>query len=190
MPQILTFTESMQMSNQSKMIHGTASRPSTSYTSRPLTSTTDRRPTTARTRTGISTVNNQDIICAVIEARGVSPLVAIAFLNLTSVEATLCQISDSQTYVRTIQKLSVYEPSVILIPNTSPDVSSKLHGCIEENLSQICSLQPIDRRYFAENAGLEYLHQLAFVEDIEAIKVSIKGYFFTLCCLAAVRCFP
>ena len=154
------------------MPNRTASRPSTSYTSRP--------------RTGISAVNNQDIICALTESRGVSPIVGIAFLNLTSVEAILCQISDNQSYVRTVQKLSVYEPSLILVPAYAHNASSKLHGCIEENLSHVSTLQQIDRRYFSETAGSQHIQQLAFTEDIDAIAISTKGYFFTLCCFAAV----
>jgi len=170
------------------MPRGTASRPSTTYTSRPLTANSSRRPSTARPRTAISTINNQEIVCAVIESRGISPTVGIAFLNLTSIEAILCQISDNQSYVRTIQKLSVYGPSVILVPNYSHSVnpSTKLHGCIEESLGDIGTVELVDRRYFAENIGVQYVEQLAFVEDIEALKMSIKGYFYALCCFSAV----
>ena len=165
---------------------GTASRPTTSHTSRPLTGNSSRRPQTARTRTGISTSASQEIICAVIESRGVSPVVGIAFLNLTSAEAILCQISDSQTYVRTIQKISVYEPYLVLVPAYAHNVSSKLHGFIEENLTQVSAVQEIDRRYFSESAGSDYVQQLAFLEDVEVLNMSIKGYFFALCCFAAV----
>jgi DNA mismatch repair protein MSH4 len=50
-------------------------------------------------------VENQEIICAVSESRGVSPSVGMAFLNLDTGEAVLSQFSDSQTYVRTIHKV-------------------------------------------------------------------------------------
>lgn len=80
----------------------TGSRP---RTVRPSTG----RPGTARPRTGMSTlgIENQEIICAVSESRGVSPSVGMAFLNLDTGEAVLSQFSDSQTYVRTVHKVSV-----------------------------------------------------------------------------------
>jgi DNA mismatch repair protein MSH4 len=169
------------------MLRRSLSRPSTSYTSRSPTANSSLRPHTARTRTGISTLNDQEIVCAVIESRGVSPIVGIAFLNLTAAEATLCQISDSQTYVRTIQKILVYEPYLILVPAYGHCVSSKLYGFIEENVAQVSSVKEIDRRYFSETAGSDYIEHLAFMEDVEVLKLSMKGYFFALCCFSAVR---
>jgi DNA mismatch repair protein MSH4 len=47
-------------------------------------------------------------------------------------------------------------------------------------------LTALDRKYWSEAAGLEYIQQLAFVEDVEAIKVAIGGNYFATCCLAAV----
>ncbi|KAI9651966.1 MAG: MutS protein msh4 [Alyxoria varia] len=143
----------------------------------------------SRPRTGISTVaglSSQHIVCAVSESRGVSPIVGLAFVNLDSCETTLCQICDSQTYVRTIQKLHVYEPSEILVVNTASDPKSKLLSFIEDNLNDIGSeLVLIDRRYWAESTGWENLQQLALTDDIEAIKSAIAGNYFAICCFAA-----
>jgi DNA mismatch repair protein MSH4 len=125
-------------------------------------------------------------VCAVTESRGVSPTVGIALLNLASGEAVLSQISDTQSYVRTIQKLSVYEPSEILVPTYATNMISKLNVCIEENLGHLGALKYVNRRYFAETTGLEYIQNLAFSEDIEAIKVSISGNYFAVCCFSAV----
>lgn len=95
----------------------TGSRP---RTARPSTG----RPGTARPRTGISTimgVENQEIICAVSESRGVSPSVGLAFLNLDTGEAVLSQFSDSQTYVRTIHKVRACQsyPASLIDPCSS-----------------------------------------------------------------------
>lgn len=87
---------------------------SRSRTARPATS----RPGTARPRTGLSTlgVENQEIVCAVSESRGVSPSVGLAFLNLDTGEAVLSQFSDSQTYVRTVHKVCVsHLPAALLL---------------------------------------------------------------------------
>lgn len=179
----LTFTEPGSF-HSFRMPHGTLSRPSTSYTSRPFTADS-RRPSTAKSRTGLSSVNQQDIICAVIESRGVSPIVGIAFLNITSTEVILCQINDSQSYVRTIQKLQVYGPSVVLVPTYSNNASFKLHSSIEEHLDGR-RITEIDRKYFAEKEGTQLLQQFAFLEDLDALNVSIKGYFYAMCCFTAV----
>jgi DNA mismatch repair protein MSH4 len=161
----------------------------TTATSRPRTGRSSGRPGTGRPKTGISSSVSQEIVCAVTESRGVSPIVGIALLNLYSAEAFLCQINDNQSYVRTIQKLSVYEPSKILVPAYQTNMVAKLHACIEENLGHISAIEEINRHYFAETTGLEYIQQLAFTEDIEAIKISISGNYFSVCCFSAVRSF-
>jgi DNA mismatch repair protein MSH4 len=126
-------------------------------------------------------------VCAVSESRGISPTVGLAFVNIDTGEAVLCQICDSQTYVRTIHKLRVYGPSEILIVTTAASPRSKLFSIIEENLPALDSkITLLDRRYWAETSGLEYIQQLAFKEDVEAIKVSVGGNYFAVCCTAAV----
>ena len=134
-----------------------------------------------------SNADNQKIICAVSESRGVSPTVGLAFVNTTTGEAVLSQLCDSQSYVRTIHKLAVFDPTQILIMGTvlSPK-RSELRAIIEENLSGT-PLITLDRKYWSESTGLQYVQQLAFVEDIEAIKVAIDGNYYATCCLAAVR---
>lgn len=86
-----------------------------------------------------------------------------------------------------MHKLSVYEPTEILIVSTAANPKSKLFSIIEENLEAIGSrLTLVDRRYWAETTGLEYIQQLAFAEDVEAIKISVGGNYFAVCCIAAV----
>jgi DNA mismatch repair protein MSH4 len=172
---------------------------STSYGHGDYTTTTSRpgtrrggtgRPLTARPRTAASTrarIEAQHVVCAVAESRGISPTVGLAFVNLDTAEAVLCQICDSQTYVRTIHKLKVHGPSEILIISTAASPKSKLFSIIEENLEDIGSnLTLLDRRYWAETTGLEYIQFLAFKEDIEAINISVAGNYYAICCIAAV----
>ncbi|KAL1623579.1 MutS protein msh4 [Neofusicoccum ribis] len=151
-----------------------ASCPAYTAASRPRTG---QRPAT--TATSIAGVERQRIICAVSESRGISPTVGLAIVNLDTVQAVLCQICDSQTYVRTIHKLQVYAPNEILIVSTAANPKSKLFSIIEENLEDIDSrVTLVDRRYWAETAGAEYIQQLAFTEDVEAIKLSLEGNYF------------
>ncbi|ORY11225.1 DNA mismatch repair protein muts [Clohesyomyces aquaticus] len=163
----------------------------TTTTSRPRTGgrRSTGRPGTGRPRTGASTiarVEAQQVICAVTESRGISPTVGLAFVNLDTGEAVLCQICDNQTYVRTVHKLRVYGPSEILIVASAASPKSKLFSVIEENLEVLDSkLTLLDRRYWAESTGIEYIQQLAFAEDVEAIKISVSGNYYAVCCIAA-----
>ncbi|OJD16553.1 hypothetical protein AJ78_03290 [Emergomyces pasteurianus Ep9510] len=153
-----------------------------------------RRPTTAQSSSGYprtlrpttagTSVASQEIICAISESRGISPTVGLAFVNLSTSEAVLCQICDSQTYARTIHKLAVFDPTEILFMKTAREPRSKLYSIVEENLPQL-TLTSIDRRLWAERTGHEYVEQFAFREDLESIKMSLEGNYFATCCFAA-----
>ena len=133
-------------------------------------------------------IENQHIVCAVTESRGISPTVGLAFVNLDTSEAILCQVSDSQTYVKTVHKLSVFAPSEILFMSTMVNPKSKLFSIIEEDLEGLnTAILDVDRRYFAEDLGMNYIQQLALAEDIETIKLAVTGNYFAVCSLAAVR---
>ena len=157
---------------------------------RPSTIRSDGRPRT-RAQTVLSTAASKDqqIICAISESRGISPVVGLAFVNITNTEAVLCQISDNQTYVRTIHKLWVFQPTEILFMTTASQPKSKMFSFIEANLPPYLPnsrITVIDRKYWSENEGLEYIQNLAFKQDVEAIKVSVGGNFYATCCIAAV----
>ena len=121
------------------------------------------------------------------ESRGISPTVGLAFLNLDTGEAVLSQINDSQTYVRTLHKLMVFNPSNILMMSTATQPKSKLYLIIEDGLEDIHSnLSVLDRRYWAETAGIDNIQQLAFAEDVDTLKMAVSGNYFAVCCFAAV----
>lgn len=183
-----------------------SSRASTSYTSATTTypsyredESTPSRPGTsmgrattgrplARPRTATSTAGgDQQIICAISESRGLSPIVGLAFVNLSTTEAVLCQISDNQTYVKTVHKLTVFEPTEILLMTTAAQPESKLYSGVKAELPHI-RVTVIDRKYWAETTGMDYIRQLALKQDIEALKVSVEGNYYAICCFAAVCC--
>ncbi|KAF2206079.1 hypothetical protein GQ43DRAFT_406197 [Delitschia confertaspora ATCC 74209] len=202
MPRLTSIHAKLTMASRKQSSASVSTPASTSYPSYTYgyynTTTTSRtrtrkgtgRPGTGRPRTGVSAIARieaQQVICAVIESRGISPTVGLAFVNLDTGESVLCQICDSQTYVRTVHKLRVYGPSEILIVSTAANPNSKLFSIIEENLEIIGSkIVLLDRRYWAESRGLEYINQLAFSEDVEAINISVSGNYFAVCCMAAV----
>ena len=162
------------------------SRPGTARpgTARPGTG---RRSRASRAPSTVGGGESQQIICAISEARGISPTVGLAFVNISTGEAVLCQICDNQFYARTINKLQVFEPTEILIVSTSGPPNPKMYSIVEENVIGARIIM-VDRKYWSESSGLEYVQQLAFVEDVEAIKVAIGGNFYATCCFAAVCC--
>ena len=181
-------------------------RASTSFTSATTTypsypdndSTTSRlgtgmsRVTTSRSkgrpRTAASTITgDQQIICAISESRGLSPVVGLAFVNVSTAEAVLCQISDNQTYPKTEHKLFVFQPTEILFMTTAAQPESKLYSIVKSNLPHI-RVTVIDRKYWAETTGMDYMQQLALTQDLEALKVSVEGNYYAICCFAAVCC--
>ena len=72
--------------------------------------------------------------------------------------------------------------------NTAVQSKSKLFAFVEANTVNYHNSRFvfIDRKYWAETAGIEYIQQLAFKQDVEAVKVSLGGNFYATCCIAAV----
>lgn len=142
------------------------------------------RPRTAKTSTDYS---NCEIICAISESRGISPTVGLSFVNIHTSEAILCQFADTQTYARTCHKLKVYEPTEILYMANAAD--SKLTSIVFENLD-VDNGGPIgtklDRRYWSESSGQDYVQRLAFPDDLESLKLALAGNYFATCCFSAV----
>ncbi|TVY24077.1 MutS-like protein [Lachnellula hyalina] len=163
---------------------------SQAYGTRPSTA----RPGTARPSTGrrsragstIGGGESQQIVCAINEGRGITPTVGLAFVNISTGEAVLSQICDNQFYAKTLNKLQVFEPTEILIVSTAgpPNLKSTMYKIVEENIIG-AKMVLVDRRYWSETSGLEFISQLAFAEDVEAIKVAIGGSYFATCCFAA-----
>ncbi|GAP87311.2 putative DNA mismatch repair protein Msh4 [Rosellinia necatrix] len=81
----------------------------------------------------------------------------------------------------------MYEPSTILIVHTAlpPNRRSNLLSIIEAELPGT-PIESLDRKYWSEYAGLEFVQNLAFRDDLEAIKVAIGGNFYATCSFAAV----
>lgn len=62
---------------------------------------------------------------------------------------------------------------------------SKLRFIIQENLPDPI-LTFLDRRYWSDKAGQEYLDRLAFSDEADSLKITLGGSYFAACCFAAV----
>ena len=66
---------------------------------------------------------------------------------------------------------------------------SKLIAIITENLeveSNEILMTNIDRRYWADGPGHEYVGHLAFPDDLESLKMALDGNYYATCCFGAV----
>lgn len=140
-----------------------------------------------RSATSVLGVENQEIVCAISESRGISPVVGMAFVNLDTGEAVLCEINDSQMYAKTIHKLAVFNPTIMLMVTTAASPPSKLFSILEEGLDVLeGDIVLVDRRYWAEITGLEFIEQLAFPDDLDNIKTAVAQKYYAVCCFSAV----
>ncbi|KAF9074002.1 muts domain V-domain-containing protein [Rhodocollybia butyracea] len=183
-------------------LRGTGSRPTSrrpfTAQSRPFTG--QSRPSTARPQTSVSTRHEGSFMIALLEGRGVGREVGLAALDKDTGRVSLVQLSDCQTYVKTLHQMHLHQPNLILIPDTFLSASdaaramvggssrgtidpSLLVEFIREEFPDI-QLEPIPRKYFNDTAGLEFIQQLC-VEDEERagtiLAVSDKYYALSAC---------
>ncbi|PKC07476.1 hypothetical protein RhiirA5_418180 [Rhizophagus irregularis] len=120
-----------------------------------------RRPKTSASAC-IGGRDNHSFVVAMIEGRGVATEVGMCFIDLRTSECILSQIADSQTYVKTLHKLNLYNPVEIILSVTAIEPSkSKLCKILEDNMP-MASIIPIGRKYFndaiaATGAILKYI---------------------------------
>lgn len=142
----------------------------------------------SRAASSVGGGEGHQIIGAVSESRGIVPTVGIAFINFSTGEAVLSEICDNQSFVKTINKVTIFKPSKILIISTAspPHLRSSLYSTIEEEVPDV-PIVPLDRKYWSGNTGSEFIQALAFKEDIEGIKVAIDRKYYALASFCAVR---
>ncbi|PNP51348.1 hypothetical protein THARTR1_07998 [Trichoderma harzianum] len=181
-------SEEIPSSRYSPSIAG--SRASSAYTT---ASTTTSHPTTpsrrSRSEATPSLLGQSDshgVVCAVSEARGVTPTVGIATVDFSLGEVTLSQICDNQSYVRTIHKLQLACPSrIVFMPSAcSPNEPSTFFSLVRRLIPE-AETASHDRSAWSESAGIEYIEHLAPEGDIGPIKVAIQGKYYAICCFSA-----
>lgn len=152
--------------------------------------TRNSRPKTIATSVGYGGQRDK-LVCALSESRGVSPSVGIAFVNVSTCEAVLCQFVDTQSYVRLCHKIKVFDPSEIIYASSA--ANSNLLSIVKENLNfqdNLLTMTELDRKFWCERTGYDYIQQFAFPEDSESLKLALAGKFFAVCSLAAVSFSP
>lgn len=191
-PQQRGSTEGRNTARTVRSFVSTGPRTSTSNArgsvSRPSTSASGRKSRPGTLSTILGTNDDQTVVCAIGEARGVLPLVGVALVNITLGEATLSQICDNQSYVKTIHKLQMANPSRMVFMSTAcPPIRDNVLFTLVNELIPDARIELMDRSAWSETDGLEYLHNLAFGSDIDPIKVAVDGKYYSVSSFAAVR---
>lgn len=166
---------------------------STNQVARPFTSHSEARtaqsirPPTARPLTTASSRHESSFVVAVIECRGIGREVGIAALDRDTGQVdliqviiffldnyhiggtqfvTFTQLTDCQTYVKTLHHLHLHYPSVVIVPDTffsSTETSvnsstgrttstSLLVQCIQGEFPYV-PIEPVLRKYWNEESG-------------------------------------
>ncbi|KAJ8463218.1 hypothetical protein ONZ51_g10391 [Trametes cubensis] len=145
--------------------------------SRPATAAS--RPGTARPQTAASSPPEGRFIIALLEGRG---------------------LADCPTYVKTLHQMHLHYPSMILVPDTFfsltdtslPSGANNMHStsvlvqCITDEFDGV-PIEPVMRKYWNENAGLEFVNQLTVDDDERAATlVAVSNKYYALSAASAL----
>eukprot|EP00079_Xenopus_tropicalis_P035250 XP_017949021.1 PREDICTED: LOW QUALITY PROTEIN: mutS protein homolog 4 [Xenopus tropicalis] len=135
----------------------------------------------------ISAQSSASVIVAVVEGRGLARgEIGMASLDLKNPEVVLSQFADNTIYVKVITKLKILTPLEILMPNTACDsgTASKLFLLIAENFKDV-SFTAVQRKYFNETKGLEYIERLC-VSEFSSVLMEVQSKYYCLAAVAAL----
>ncbi|XP_076014607.1 mutS protein homolog 4 [Genypterus blacodes] len=149
-----------------------------------------RTPLTDHTTTSCSSASmasGASVIVAVVEGRGLARgEIGMASLNLKCPELVLSQFADTGTYAKVITKLHILVPLEILMPDTASErgKGTKLFNLITENFQGV-AFTAIQRRYFNERKGLEYIQQLC-APEYSTVLMEVQAKYYCLAAAAAL----
>ncbi|EDO35291.1 predicted protein [Nematostella vectensis] len=153
------------------------------------TSTSHRTPGSSRTPHYSSTPGpiQSSVIVAIVEGRGLARgEIGMASIDLKRPQLILSQFSDSQTYVKVLTKLQILEPLEIIMPNTACENgnTTKLFKFLGDQFVH-SNLATVQRKYFNETKGLEYIKQLC-VPEYNTVEMEVASKYYCLATAAAL----
>ncbi|KAK4819849.1 hypothetical protein QYF61_012994 [Mycteria americana] len=127
------------------------------------------------------------VIVAVVEGRGLARgEVGMASIDLKNPEVILSQFADNTTYAKVITKLKILTPLEIIMSNTACDAgnTTKLFSLITEHFKNV-TFTTVQRKYFNETKGLEYIEQLC-ASEFSTIFMEVQSKYYCLAAAAAL----
>ncbi|XP_059780565.1 mutS protein homolog 4 isoform X1 [Balaenoptera ricei] len=131
--------------------------------------------------------HSPSVIVAVVEGRGLARgEIGMASIDLKSPQIILSQFADNTTYAKVITKLKILSPLEIIMSNTACVVgnSTKLFTLITENFKNV-NFTTVQRKYFNETKGLEYIEQLCITE-FNTVLMEVQSKYYCLAAVAAL----
>jgi DNA mismatch repair protein MSH4 len=125
-------------------------------------------------------------LVAIVEGRGLARgEIGMASVDMRRPELVLSQFSDSQSYVKVMTKLQILNPLEIIVPNTVCDSSkSQLVTILGDHYSDV-SITTVQRKYFNETKGLQYIKQLC-VPEYNTVEMEVASKYYCLAAAAAL----
>ncbi|XP_014842567.1 PREDICTED: mutS protein homolog 4 isoform X1 [Poecilia mexicana] len=135
----------------------------------------------------VSTISGASVIVAVVEGRGLARgEIGMASIDLKCPELILSQFADTGTYAKVITRLHILMPMEILMPDTASEKGkwTKLFKLITENFPGV-NLTAIQRKYYNEKKGLEYIQQLC-APEFATVLMEVQTKYYCLATAAAL----
>nr|XP_040055241.1 mutS protein homolog 4 isoform X1 [Gasterosteus aculeatus aculeatus] len=142
---------------------------------------------TATTCSSATAASGASVLVAVVEGRGLARgEIGMASLNLKCPELVLSQFSDTGAYAKVITKIHIMVPLEILMPDTASEKGkgTKLFSLITENFPGV-AFTAIQRKYFNERKGLEYIQQLC-APEYGTVLMEVQAKYYCLAAAAAL----
>ncbi|XP_054653658.1 mutS protein homolog 4 [Dunckerocampus dactyliophorus] len=143
--------------------------------------------TAASSCSSATTASGATVIVAVVEGRGLARgEIGMASLNVKCPELVLSQFADTGTYAKVITKLHILLPMEILMLDTASEngKGTKLFSLITENFQGV-AFTAIQRKYFNEKKGLEYIQQLC-APEFSTVLMEVQAKYYCLASAAAL----
>ncbi|XP_076454636.1 mutS protein homolog 4-like [Babylonia areolata] len=155
----------------------------------PRTPAARRTPRTPFTSTSITSASDSiaSVIVAIVEGRGLARgEIGMASIDLKCPVLTMSQFSDTQRYVKTLTKLQILKPLEIILPSTACENgnATKLFQMVSDEF-QHTTISTVQRRYFNETKGLQYINQLC-LPDYRTVEMEVSAKYYCLATAAAL----
>ncbi|GIX70034.1 mutS protein homolog 4 [Caerostris darwini] len=126
-------------------------------------------------------------IIAIVEGRGIARgEIGMACIDIKNPVLLLSQFADTQAYLRLAVQLNVLKPLEIVMPNTSVEhgFKTKLICRIRELFPEISTVT-VQRKYFNETKGLQYIQELC-ASEYKTVEIEVSPKYYCLAACAAL----
>ncbi|XP_066526456.1 mutS protein homolog 4 isoform X2 [Hoplias malabaricus] len=154
---------------------------------RSFTGRTPQRELNKTTSSSASASHSASVIVAVVEGRGLARgEIGLSGINMKSAELILSQFADTGTYAKVITKLHIMMPLEILMADTASEKGqgTKLYNLFTENFPSV-GFTAVQRKYFNERKGLEYIQQLC-APEFSTVLMDVQTKYYCLASAAAL----